>query len=105
MSPLRDETGELIGVSEIISDVTRRRQVESQLAESLRVVDDVSHEFRTPLAVISEFSSIIADGIAGPVTDEQREYLSIVGGAVTDLNQMVGREACGSSVEARRSNR
>ncbi len=89
MSPLRDETGELIGVSEIISDVTRRRQVESQLAESLRVVDDVSHEFRTPLAVISEFSSIIADGIAGPVTDEQREYLSIVGGAVTDLNQMV----------------
>ena len=89
LSPLRDESGAVIGFSEILSDVTRRRQVETQLAESLRVVDDVSHEFRTPLAVISEFSSIIADGIAGPVTESQRSYLSIVGAAVSDLNQMV----------------
>lgn len=89
MSPLRDATGEVVGVSEILTDITRRKQVESQLAESLRVVDDVSHEFRTPLAVIREFASIIADGIAGPTTGPQREYLAIIEGAVSDLNHMV----------------
>ncbi len=89
MSPLRDSAGEVVGVSEILTDITRRKQVESQLAESLRVVDDVSHEFRTPLAVIREFASIIADGIAGPTTESQREYLAIIAGAVSDLNHMV----------------
>ncbi|MFG0242481.1 MAG: CHASE domain-containing protein [Phycisphaerales bacterium JB054] len=54
-----------------------------------RVVDDVSHEFRTPLAVIKEFASIISDGIAGPVSDQQAEYLRIMDGSVIDLNHMV----------------
>lgn len=54
-----------------------------------RVVDDVSHEFRTPLAVIKEFASIISDGLAGPVSDQQEQYLKIMSGAVVDLNHMV----------------
>lgn len=89
LSPLRDHSGRIVGVTEVMSDVTRRKEVESRLAESLRVVDDVSHEFRTPLSVIREFSSIVQDGIAGPTTELQREYLAIVQGAVTDLNCMV----------------
>ncbi len=52
-------------------------------------VDDVSHEFRTPLTVIKEFSSIIADGLAGPVVPEQIEYLHLIDNATLDLNQMV----------------
>lgn len=54
-----------------------------------RVVDDVSHEFRTPLAVIKEFASIINDGLAGPVSGQEGEYLKIMSGAVVDLNHMV----------------
>lgn len=54
-----------------------------------RVVDDVSHEFRTPLAVIKEFASIINDGLAGPVSEKQEQYLKIMSGAVVDLNHMV----------------
>lgn len=52
-------------------------------------VDDVSHEFRTPLAVIKEFASIITDGLAGPVSAKQAEYLKIMDGAVIELNHMV----------------
>lgn len=54
-----------------------------------RVVDDVSHEFRTPLAVIKEFTSIITDGLAGPITEDQANYLKIIDGPVLGLNQMV----------------
>lgn len=52
-------------------------------------VDDVSHEFRTPLTVIKEFSSILLDGIAGTVNAEQRQYLGIVLNRVDDLSAMV----------------
>jgi nitrogen-specific signal transduction histidine kinase len=52
-------------------------------------VDHVSHEFRTPLTVIKEFSTVIRDELAGPITDEQRRYLEIVIGRVDDLIVMV----------------
>ncbi len=42
------------------------------------VVSMVSHELRTPLATIKEFTSILADELAGPTTREQREYLGII---------------------------
>ena len=52
-------------------------------------VDDVSHEFRTPLTVIKEFSSIIKDGLAGEVSPDQHEYLGIVLDRVDDLSTMI----------------
>lgn len=38
----------------------------------------MSHELRTPLSVILGFSSILHDGLAGPVTAEQEEHLDRV---------------------------
>ncbi|GJM17836.1 MAG: hybrid sensor histidine kinase/response regulator [Phycisphaeraceae bacterium] len=52
-------------------------------------VADVAHDLRTPLSVIKEFASIIADGIAGPTTDQQLEYLRYVDSAVIDMAHMV----------------
>ncbi len=37
---------------------------------------NVSHELRTPLNAVMGFSEIIRDGMVGPVTDEQKEYLN-----------------------------
>lgn len=56
---------------------------------ALRFVDDVAHEFRTPLAVIHEFTALIHDGIGGPVTDRQKEFLNYTTSATRDLAQMV----------------
>lgn len=42
-------------------------------------VGNVSHELRTPLTSIMGFSEILIDGAGGEITDEQREYLEIVG--------------------------
>ena len=52
-------------------------------------VDDVSHEFRTPLTVIKEFTSIIHDGLAGDLKAEQHEYLGIVLNRVDDLSALI----------------
>ncbi|MEX2091547.1 MAG: response regulator [Pirellulales bacterium] len=52
-------------------------------------VENVSHEFRTPLTVIREFTSIIRDGLDGPVTPKQAEHLEKVLHRTDDLALMV----------------
>jgi signal transduction histidine kinase len=52
-------------------------------------VDNVSHEFRTPLTVIREFTSIVRDGCDGPVTPTQIEHLETVLHRTDDLALMI----------------
>lgn len=56
---------------------------------SQQFVDNVSHEFRTPLTVIREFSSILRDGIDGPVTGPQVRRLTALINRTDDLATMV----------------
>ncbi len=76
-----------------------RRAVEALTAEKARLnalrdanhqfVENACHDFRSPLTVIKEFASIIAEGLAGPVADEQAEFLEIILTRVDHLSHMV----------------
>jgi signal transduction histidine kinase len=54
-----------------------------------RFVEDVAHEFRTPLTVIREFTSIILDGLGGETTQKQQEYLKHILNSSSDLALLV----------------
>jgi signal transduction histidine kinase len=54
-----------------------------------RFVDNACHDFRSPLTVIKEFSSIIAEGLAGDVNEEQAEFLEIILTRIDQLSHMV----------------
>jgi signal transduction histidine kinase len=54
-----------------------------------QIVDDVAHDFRTPLTVIQQYASILDEGLGGPVSTAQRDYLTIISSAVQDLSEMV----------------
>lgn len=54
-----------------------------------RFVDNVSHEFRTPLTVVNEYVSLLRDGIIGSLNDEQNRMLDVVADRAGDLNCMV----------------
>lgn len=64
-------------------------------------VDDVAHDFRTPLTVIQQYASIVAEGLGGPVTDRQREHLEVVADATRDLSEMVDDFLDSSKLRAR----
>ena len=63
-------------------------------------VDNVSHEFRTPLTVIKEYTSLIREGFVGSVSYEQGRMLGIVENRVDDLNTMVDDMLDSSRLEA-----
>jgi CheY-like chemotaxis protein/nitrogen-specific signal transduction histidine kinase len=46
----------------------------------------ISHELRTPLTSIKESVSLVLDGIAGPISEEQKRFLTI---AKNNINRLV----------------
>ena len=77
-------------LSQINSQLERRNDdLQKQFQGAHQFVDNVSHEFRTPLAVIKEYVEIMRDGTLGPLNDEQVEFAEVVLQRAEDLNIMV----------------
>lgn len=91
-SPIQTDEGLLVSMS--LRDVTERNAMIDRLRESDRLksefVSTVSHEMRTPLTVIREFSSLVHDGSAGPVNPDQAEFLDTVLRNCDRLTGLVG---------------
>lgn len=67
----------------------KNQRLKKMYSMSQQFVDNVSHEFRTPLTVIREFASIMQDGLDGPITDSQNERLGTLINRADDLANMV----------------
>ena len=80
-------TRELEETNEMLE--AKNNRLASMYDMSQQFVDNVSHEFRTPLTVIREFAAIVRDGIDGPVTAKQEKRLSTLINRTDDLALMV----------------
>jgi signal transduction histidine kinase len=80
MAVLRDNT-------ELLERKNRRLARLYRTAQ--KFVDNVSHEFRTPLTVIKEYASLIREQVTGDVNDEQARLLTVIEDRADDLNTMV----------------
>lgn len=69
-SRLRHEVLEHAVELETANTALRRRNDEIR-----RFYHSISHELKTPLSAAREFLSLVQDGVAGPVTEQQKEYL------------------------------
>lgn len=82
LSPLGDN-GLAMG---ILRDSPDRRCFE--LAQE-RALNMLSHELRTPISTVLGFGSLVFDGLAGPISDQQRQYLRRLLIAADDLHALV----------------
>jgi len=71
-SPVYGESGEVVGATVILQDVTRLRRFD-ELKNDL--VATVAHEFRTPLTSLRMAIHLCAEGVVGPVTEKQADLL------------------------------
>ena len=84
---LDQKNGELEVANELLDQKNKR--LARLYDTSQQFVDNVSHEFRTPLTVIKEFVTLVRDGLAGPVSSRQVEFLDIANDRIEDLVIMV----------------
>ena len=92
-----DEQGRVTRMIGVNADVSERKAAEEALEQSgrdrMRFKDDflsnVSHELRSPLTAIKQFTSILFSGIAGELSPVQREYQQIVLKNVQQLQSMI----------------
>lgn len=77
-------------LTEQARELEEKNQNLKKLCDSAqKFINNVSHEFRTPLCVVKQYSSLIADAVVGPVNDEQTRMLRVIEDRVDDLNNMV----------------
>ena len=74
------------GLSFTWRDVTDRHLAQERREQFL---SHVSHELRSPLAVVHQFGSLLADQVGGPLTAKQRELLAVVMRNVEQLRVMI----------------
>ncbi len=63
-------------------------------------VANISHELRTPLATIREGISLVLDEVAGPASDEQRQFLAIARKDAERLSALIDNLLDLSKIEA-----
>jgi len=71
----------------LLEEIEQHRRQELQAKDQF--ISHVSHELRSPLAAIYEFVTILRDGLAGEVPDQQRGHLGTILRNVTQLKTMI----------------
>jgi PAS domain S-box-containing protein len=106
ITAIHDERGVLVGHAKITRDLTERRAAdERSLADARRIaraeaesrtrsefLTAMSHELRTPINATLGYTDLLEMEVAGPLTEQQRDYLARIRatqrhllGIVTDL--------------------
>jgi PAS domain S-box-containing protein len=96
VTPLRSETGELVGFSKITRDMTDRKRLMDQLQQyahelELRIAErdqtnadleafsySVAHDLRAPLRAVEGFTDAVLEDFGGQLPERAREYLQLV---------------------------
>jgi signal transduction histidine kinase len=66
-----------------------RESRQQQLEFKDKFLSHVSHELRSPLACIHEYAGVMLDGLAGPLTKKERQYLQNVLRSAGQLNNLI----------------
>lgn len=95
ITALYDQQGKLTGYAKVTRDLTELEILQREKIEALQQADVLkdqfisilSHELRTPINAITGFGSILDDEVAGPLSEQQHEYLrKMLAGADTLLD-------------------
>ncbi len=106
----RDASGHPRSLAGTLHDITDRVRMAAEREQRHRAeaadriksafLATMSHELRTPLNSIIGFTGILAQGLAGPLTDEQRKQLDMVRGSARHLLALVNDVLDISKIEA-----
>jgi PAS domain S-box-containing protein len=89
ISPLRDWRNRLTGRLIVFRDITKRKEMEKALQEAKEAAEAanraknefisvITHELRSPMSAIHGSATLLSDEGAGPINQDQAEFLEII---------------------------
>jgi two-component system sensor histidine kinase GlrK len=66
-----------------------RQQLEEAKQREQRFLRHISHEFKTPLASLREGADLLAENVAGPLTEYQQEIIDIIRENSVELQRLI----------------
>jgi PAS domain S-box-containing protein len=101
ISPIKDETGRVIGAATIARDISELKQAQRE-AERLKeeFFALVSHDLRTPLTSVKGYSDLLLSGEGGDLTDQQRLFIEAIARNSSRLERLVGDILVAAQIEA-----
>jgi two-component system phosphate regulon sensor histidine kinase PhoR len=85
-SPFRDRNGQNLGTTTVLHDITAIKKMDQMKSD---FVSMVSHEIRSPMNSLLAQIKIIADGLAGDVTEKQQHILGRASDKIHNLTNLV----------------
>jgi PAS domain S-box-containing protein len=103
ITALRTQDGTLVGYAKVTRDLTERKAAEERnVADARRIAEAesasrtksefltaLSHELRTPINATLGYAELLAMGIGGQMTPQQREYLQRIRGSQEHLLRII----------------
>jgi PAS domain S-box-containing protein len=75
-----------IGAIEVFRDLSTEIQNDKLKSDFISIA---SHQLRTPLSAINMYTRMLQDGMAGQLTEQQRNFTQIVLGSVGRMNELI----------------
>ncbi len=85
-APFYGPDDQILGTVTVFHDITHFKELDEMKNDFVRMV---SHELRSPLAAIKQQHAVILDGLAGKLTDKQRELLSRAHAKIQGLLELI----------------
>ncbi len=107
ISPIRNQSGKIIGASTIARDITERKRTEesinklnAQLENNVQQLEaankeleafsySVSHDLRAPLRAIDGFSKVLMESNTNNIDGEAKRYLNIIRGNTQNMGKLI----------------
>jgi PAS domain S-box-containing protein len=91
VEPLLIDSGRHVLVA--FNDITDRKRAEEEVRETMELksqfIGTVSHELRTPMTSIREAVTIVLDGVAGKINQDQKHFLEIAQRNIDRLSRLI----------------
>lgn len=93
ISPLKDKTGKLVGISKIAHDITSRIRKEQKIQQLNKELDaftySVSHDLRAPLRSIAGYSQILQEDYSDKLDDEGKRITQVIIRSAKRMGQLI----------------
>lgn len=94
---IESQDRQTVGMVTILNDVTKQRELERLKSD---FVANVSHELRTPLSIIQQNLSLLTQGIAGSLSDDQKRFISSSQDNLSRLSRLINDLLDMAAIEA-----